>query len=603
MAGGDKELDDRTQIVAQAGRQARVGDVIKGRFELVELLGEGGMGKVFRALDRVRRDAHDHEPCVALKVLSPAFSRHEASTVALQREAKKALSLTHANIVRVYDFDRDDGMVFMTMELLSGRSLESVVRAAGFGGMPLEQALQIIRPAATALAHAHESGFVHSDFKPSNVFVTDGGQVKVIDLGIARALKRGDGIGDQTVFDPAELRALTPPYASPEQIEGQGPDPRDDVYSLACVTYELLTGAHPFDRMSSVKAMMEGKQPAKPASLDKRQWGALKRALAFRRSERTPSVAEFMRDFALPAKGIRPLSWALLATGGAGLAAAAGIAAWLLWPSPTPLSPTLQPTGGEIGQAAPIETPETPQQSASLGGTPSEPPPVRAEARRDDVRALVRAMPCSLLQVELSRGIVRLQGYAHGEADVASLTRELKAQPGISSVVHSLSMLNDAHCPPIDLARPFVFAAWDAASPLAVRPTKPVFETGDSLVLDILGDDQGGYMTVDYYDGYGNVVHMLPRPGSTDNYLKAGDRMRLGTGGKKGEWGVSPPYGRDLAILIKTPQPLYDHPRTNEVEAAADYLPDLRDRLDRLAGRSGAGAILARYALVTTQPK
>lgn len=601
MVGGKKESAGRTRIVAQGERQARVGDVIKQRFELIELLGEGGMGKVFKALDRVRRDAQDREPYVALKVLSPAFSRHQASTIALQRETKKALSLTHGNVIRVYDFDRDKDMVFMTMELLSGRSLEAVLREPGFSGMPLERALQIIRPAAAALAHAHESGFVHSDFKPSNVFLTDGGRVKVIDLGIARAVKRADAAGDQTVFDPAELHAVTLPYASPEQIEGREPDPRDDVYALACVTYELLTGTHPFDRMSSVGAMMEGKQAAKPASLDKRQWAALKRALAFQRSERTPSIEEFMQGFALPAKAAALPFWALLAAGGAGLAAAASIAAWLLWPSPAP--PLPPPTGAEIGQTPPIETPDTPHPPASPGASPPEPPPARAEARLEGIQRLVRAVPCALLQVEVSQGIVRLEGSARSEVDAASLTRELQAQPGIASVLHSLSMVNDAACPPIDLARPFVFAAWDTASPLAVRPTKPVFETGDSLVLEIVGDTQGGYVTVDYYDGYGSIVHMLPRPGAADSYLKADARLRLGTGGKNGEWEVGPPYGRDLVVLIKTPAPLFERPRKKEVESAADYLPELRGRLDRLAGRPGAGPILASYALVTTQPR
>src|SRR6202022_4134547 len=149
-----------------------------------------------------------------------------------------------------------------------GSPLSKMLRAPGFTGMQCDQALPIIAGMGRALAYAHERGFVHCDFKPANVFLTDNGEVKVIDFGIARALRRPGEESDVTLFDPATLGGITPAYASPEMFEHREPDPRDDVYALGCVTYELLTGLHPFNRVSALQARSEKRQPARPASLN-----------------------------------------------------------------------------------------------------------------------------------------------------------------------------------------------------------------------------------------------------------------------------------------------------------------------------------------------
>jgi predicted Ser/Thr protein kinase len=163
-----------------------VGDTLNGRFVLEECLGVGGMGTVYKALDLRKLEASDRNPYIAIKVLNVQFRGQPKSLIALQREARKAQTLAHRNIVTVYDFDRDGPMVYLTMEYLSGKPLSRVLRAPGFTGMLCAQALPIIAGMSNALAYAHERGFVHCDFKPANVFLTDTGEVKVIDFGIAR---------------------------------------------------------------------------------------------------------------------------------------------------------------------------------------------------------------------------------------------------------------------------------------------------------------------------------------------------------------------------------------------------------------------------------
>jgi predicted Ser/Thr protein kinase len=176
--------------VADSDRVKGVGDTLNGRFELKECLGVGGMGTVYKALDLRKLEASDRSPYIAIKVLNVQFRGHPKSLIALQREAKKAQTLAHPNIVTVYDFDRDGPMVYLTMEYLSGQPLNRLLRKPGFTGMPFGEAMRIVDGMAKALTYAHQRGFVHCDFKPANVFLTDSGEVKVIDFGIARVIQR-----------------------------------------------------------------------------------------------------------------------------------------------------------------------------------------------------------------------------------------------------------------------------------------------------------------------------------------------------------------------------------------------------------------------------
>jgi serine/threonine protein kinase len=292
-----------------SGSPVRVGTVLKGRFVLETLVAggdKGGMGVVFKALDRIKQEAQDRNPYVAIKVLNEDFKQHPDSMMALQREARRAQTLAHPNIITVYDFDRDGDTVYMAMELLNGSPLDEVIRTnRDRGGLPVKDALQIITQLGRGLSYAHANNIVHSDFKPSNAFLTKDGVVKVLDFGIARATKLPDG--EKTRFDAGSLGAMTLPYASCEQLERQDPDPSDDVYALSIVSYELLTGRHPFERpdpdkpgkllrTDSITARNQKMKPA-PApisGLSRAQWRTLQRGLSFRRPSRPRNAAEFL---------------------------------------------------------------------------------------------------------------------------------------------------------------------------------------------------------------------------------------------------------------------------------------------------------------------
>lgn len=312
-----------------AAAQSAGARTIKQRFVLEKVLGSGGMGAVYQAVDLRKQEASDRDPYVAIKLLNEDFQRHPDAFISLQREARKAQTLAHPNIVTVYDFDRDGDTVFMTMECLLGRPLDRLLREHAGGGLPQEQALAILRDVGAALIYAHSHRIAHSDFKPGNVFVTDKGVAKVLDFGIARAVSGlGGEAGEQTVFDPGSLGALTPAYASLEMLRGEAPDPRDDIYALGCVAYELFAGRHPFDKKTAAQAQAEKLKPARIAGLSRRQWRALEQSLAFAREQRLGSVAELLAAFERQRSPWLWLGAAMVAAG------ALGGGLWYLQPKP-----------------------------------------------------------------------------------------------------------------------------------------------------------------------------------------------------------------------------------------------------------------------------
>lgn len=270
------------------------GVTLKDRFVLLEKLGQGGMGVVFKAKDLLKVEAHDKDPYVAIKVLTDAFKKYSGSFIALQREASKAQRLAHPNIATVYDFDRDGNTVFMTMEYLQGKPLNQLIKEINKKPLKLDHALHIIEELCSGLSYAHEKFLIHSDFKPGNCFLLNDGHVKLLDFGIARASTQTDEEREATMFDPAKLSAVTPAYATPEMFAGMNPDPRDDIYGLACVAYQLLAGGkHPYNKVASPKIKELGIKPKPIKGLNRRQQKTLMKALTVVREDRIEEVEKF----------------------------------------------------------------------------------------------------------------------------------------------------------------------------------------------------------------------------------------------------------------------------------------------------------------------
>jgi len=232
-----------------------------GHYRVVEKLGEGGMGVVYRATDtRLGRD-------VALKVLPDAFARDAERMARFEREARLLASLNHPNIAAIYGLEESAGVRAIAMELVDGHSLADRLRS---GPIPLEEALPIALQIADALEAAHDKGIIHRDLKPANVKVTADGKVKVLDFGLAKALVESAAVPDlaasPTISEMVSKTGIilgTAAYMSPEQARGKPLDKRTDVWSFGCLLYEMLAGNMAFrgDTVSDSIAYILGREP------------------------------------------------------------------------------------------------------------------------------------------------------------------------------------------------------------------------------------------------------------------------------------------------------------------------------------------------------
>ena len=220
-----------------------------GTYEILSLLGAGGMGEVYRARDtKLNRD-------VALKILPDAFARDADRLARFRREAQAVAALNHPHIVTIFSIEEHDAVPFMTMELVEGSTLDQVIPG---GGLSPVRFFDIAIALADALSAAHRKHIIHRDLKPANVMVTDDGRVKVLDFGLARAVD-ADAVSLAEAVTRLGTKAGiivgTMPYMSPEQIEAKPLDHRTDLFSLGIMLFELATGERPFRGDSSAALM------------------------------------------------------------------------------------------------------------------------------------------------------------------------------------------------------------------------------------------------------------------------------------------------------------------------------------------------------------
>jgi tetratricopeptide (TPR) repeat protein len=277
-----------TEVMPRPGPSLAAGSVLGGRYEILKLLGQGGMGAVYKAMDR------DLERPVALKVIRPEMAADPGMLKRFKQELILARQISHPNIIQIHDLGTADGIWFISMELVSGRDLGDVIRERH--KLPPGEAVAIIAQVCYGLRAAHAENVVHRDLKPSNVMIQDDGGVTVMDFGLARSADMASDLTHTGVI------MGTPVYMSPEQASGLPADSRSDIFSVGVIFYELLTDTVPFKAESAMATLLlrcrEAAVPpvAVDPSVPKSLSDIVVKALATDPADRYPTVDAMLED-------------------------------------------------------------------------------------------------------------------------------------------------------------------------------------------------------------------------------------------------------------------------------------------------------------------
>jgi len=246
---------DPTQTMETAPEELTTGSAFAGRYQIIEELGKGGMGRVYKVLDQ-----ETHEK-MALKLIKPEVAANKKTVERFRNELTTARKIVHKNVCRMYDLGRDKGSYFITMEYIPGQDLKSFIRQSG--QLTVGKAISIGKQICSGLAEAHKLGVVHRDLKSNNIMIDSDGNVRIMDFGIARSL------GSKGITE-AGVMIGTPEYMSPEQVEAKEVDPRSDIYSLGIILYEMVTGQVPFegDTPFAVGVKHKSERPKNPGELN-----------------------------------------------------------------------------------------------------------------------------------------------------------------------------------------------------------------------------------------------------------------------------------------------------------------------------------------------
>jgi serine/threonine protein kinase len=272
---------NRSEAEATTDERLSIGERLSGRYRIERELGEGGMGVVYLVSDQ-----EVVGETFAVKVLKEALDPQALQL--LREEVRRTRKLSHPNVVDMHSVNVDGKRLYVLMEYLEGKTLNTLLEEEFGRGMSFSHAWPIIEDVGAALGYAHDHNVIHSDLKPANVLLTTSGKTKLLDFGIAR-VSRGP-----LLHKRSGQRALTPAYASYEMLKGEEADRRDDIYSFACVLYEMLSGQRPLGELTAVEARDAGAHVEPLRVLSQRQNAALAKALALKRQGRTGSVEELI---------------------------------------------------------------------------------------------------------------------------------------------------------------------------------------------------------------------------------------------------------------------------------------------------------------------
>lgn len=263
------------------------GQLLGSRYEVLEQVGGGGMSLVYRAKDKFLNRI------VAIKVLREHLTSDEEFVARFRREAQAVASLSHPNIVSIYDVGQDQGMYYLVMEMIEGRNLKEIIKEKG--KIPVNEAVEIAKQICEALEHAHQQQIIHRDIKPHNIILTADGKAKVTDFGIARA------VSTATVTHTGSIMGSVH-YFSPEQAKGEIADEKSDIYALGVVFYEMMTGKLPFEGDSPISVAMKkiNGDPLPPREINplipETMEQVIKRAMARNPHKRYETVTQLKQD-------------------------------------------------------------------------------------------------------------------------------------------------------------------------------------------------------------------------------------------------------------------------------------------------------------------
>ena len=250
----DKAAVSVTKTLETPADEFTRGTSFAGRYEIIEELGTGGMGKVYRAYDtKIKVE-------VALKILKPEIAADKKTIERFSSEIRLSRDITHKNVCRMHDMNEEEGTQYITMEYVSGEDLKSFIKRVG--QLPAGKVISITEQICDGLSEAHRLGVIHRDLKPQNIMIDKEGNAKIMDFGIARSLK-AEGITREGAI------IGTPEYMSPEQVEGKESDQRSDIYSLGIIMYEMVTGQVPFqgDTPFSIAMKHKTEDPLHPKKI------------------------------------------------------------------------------------------------------------------------------------------------------------------------------------------------------------------------------------------------------------------------------------------------------------------------------------------------
>lgn len=269
-----------------------VGDVIAEQFILKKCSLVDELREIWIAEEQKPGLSDQDE--IAIELPSPDFLKFPEVAIAFEQRHATCKQFDHPNVESTESFGIDQirNIPYLTMRVMKGRTLAELLRSSTSIVLPEDLVWNLISQAGAAVSHIHQRGYVHSNLKPAKLLIEADGTVKLIDFILARQLRPIHG---EEGFDPALLGAITPAYAPIEMFEGEDPDLKDDLYAFAIIVYQILSGRHPYDRVSAPKAERLGLTPRAIHRLSRRQNRILARALKFRRGDRQSSVEEFVK--------------------------------------------------------------------------------------------------------------------------------------------------------------------------------------------------------------------------------------------------------------------------------------------------------------------